>query len=151
MQALKWLTSYLKYQVTIPIFSFVLSSYPCFCLHFLSCKLQWVSLTFRKTKTKTTWEVFSRVQPLQAPHRLTLLMGRVCGRKISPLLLPQVLRTQNTSPAHRFHFSAGGDTIFKKGCLLCAVGLPWWAVADGDSLQWCLVLVVALCQAQPQP
>lgn len=50
MQVLKWVTIYLKHQVTIPIFSFVLSSYPSFHLHFLSGKLQWVSLMFRKNK-----------------------------------------------------------------------------------------------------
>lgn len=61
MQVLKWLTSYLKHQVTIPIFSFVLSSYPCFYLHFLSCKLQWVSWMFRKTKPQNkVWSVPKR-------------------------------------------------------------------------------------------
>ena len=91
------------------------------------------------------WEVFPRVLTSRASAGSSQALssdGQGMWR-ISPLLSFAVpSKTKYLTPsANRLRISVGGDTIFKKGCLLSAT---WCGVchsggvSDSDHLQWCL-------------
>lgn len=97
------------------------------------------------------WEVFSLVKPLQALHRLFLLLVKGLWRVSPPssFIVPSNTKYL-TPPANRLHFSVGGDTFFKKRCivsLLLTVGSALLVVSlIATSSSGAFILVVGLCQ-----